>query len=139
VSSLALSTSHVCIRNFLDQLSWTIVNVVPFLMITELYIKCDLKLRPIVANTSTIAMSGFRKQFMRNWFAVEVNRFRVLERRLFTNSFCHRQFPCQSTSLVSRGRINLDYSYVIISTVIAGGTWYLGHLARGPTSESSIF
>lgn len=48
-----------------------------------------------------------------------------------------RQFLCKDLSAIHlRAQINArNGSYVIVGTVVAGASWYLGRLAFGPTGE----
>ena len=36
-----------------------------------------------------------------------------------------------------RGLTDIGFSYAVIGVVVAGGTWYLSRLARGPTGARS--
>ena len=84
-----------------------------------------------------------RNSFMRHWYAVEVRIYSLAGRRAADSPSCAKLkqgHPHVSTVVVHPLALpKLDvllffHSYVVVGAVVAGGTWYLTRLARGPSS-----
>ena len=88
-----------------------------------------------------------RNSFMRHWYAVEVRISFLAGRRAADSLSCAKLkqgHPDVSTVVVHPFALpKLDallfyHSYVVVGAVVAGGTWYLTRLARGPSSEPPL-
>ena len=92
---------------------------------------------PSSPTPSSLSVMSFRRQFMKNWYAVEVSFATDFWFVTFHWIVLYIGYPDVSGIHYTRVRIYRPCSYVIIGTVLAGGTWYLHRLATGPTSKLS--
>ena len=83
---------------------------------------------------STITMPQPRN-FMKNWFAIEVGGSLPLTCNHLT-AYSLRRFQCEVYSeMGTYPRIDISNSYAVIGMAVTGASWYLLRLARGPDGE----